>query len=79
MTPGRAGFNTLLILAAVNLMALGELIHALMMMNWRPGTTIAQLYFAQLTSAACASASIRDSARKNWAMSSPICWAAGCA
>jgi hypothetical protein len=34
-------------------MALGELIHALMMMNWRPGTTIAQLFFAQLASAAC--------------------------
>jgi hypothetical protein len=34
-------------------MALGELIHALMMMNWRPGTTIVQLFLAQLASAAC--------------------------
>lgn len=49
----RVGFNALLILIAVNLMALGELIHALMMMNWRPGTTMAQLFLAQLASAAC--------------------------
>jgi hypothetical protein len=49
----RTGINLLLILAAVNLMALGELIHALMMMNWQPGTTLGQLFFAQLASAAC--------------------------
>jgi two-component system LytT family sensor kinase len=53
MTLRRTGFNVLLILVAVNLMALGELIHALMMMNWRPGTTMSQLYLAQLASAAC--------------------------
>jgi hypothetical protein len=53
MTLRRVGFNVLLILLAVNLMALGELIHALMMMNWQPGTTMGQLFFAQLASAAC--------------------------
>ncbi len=53
MTLRRKAFNTLLVLLAVNLMALGELIHALMMMNWRPGTTVAQLFSAQLASAAC--------------------------
>jgi len=36
MTLKRLGFNVLLVLIAVNLMALGEMIHALMM-NWRPG------------------------------------------
>lgn len=49
----RSGYNVLLILAAVSLMAVGELIHALMMMNWQPGTTAAQLFVAQLASAAC--------------------------
>jgi two-component system, LytTR family, sensor kinase len=53
MTLRRIGFNALLVLVAVNLMALGELIHALMMMNWRPGTTVSQLFLAQLASAAC--------------------------
>jgi two-component system LytT family sensor kinase len=53
MTLRRFGFNALLILIAVNLMALGELIHALMMMNWRPGTTMGQMFFTQLASAAC--------------------------
>ncbi len=53
MTLRRFGFTGLLILAAVNLMALGELVHALMMMNWRPGTTIGQLFLAQLASASC--------------------------
>jgi len=53
MTLRRIGFNALLILVAINLMALGELTHALMMMNWRPGTTIVQLFLAQLASAAC--------------------------
>jgi hypothetical protein len=53
MTLKSAGLNTLLILVAVNLMALGELIHALMMMNWQPGTTVAQVYLAQLASALC--------------------------
>jgi len=53
MTLKRLGFNLLLVLVAVNLMALSELIHALMMMNWRPGTTISQLFFAQVASAAC--------------------------
>ena len=52
MTLRRIGFNTLLILVAVTLMALGELIHALMM-NFSPGTTVAQLFLAQLASAAC--------------------------
>ncbi len=53
MTLKRLGSNVLLVLVAVNLMALGELIHVLMMMNWRPGTTISQLFLAQLASAAC--------------------------
>jgi two-component system, LytTR family, sensor kinase len=53
MTLKRIGFNVLLILIAVNLMALGEFIHALMMMNWRPGTTLAQVFFAQVASAIC--------------------------
>ena len=53
MTLKRIGYDALLVLAAVNLMALGELIHALMMMNWHPGTTIAQVFLAQLASAAC--------------------------
>jgi hypothetical protein len=49
----RTGQNVLLIFAAVSLMAAGEFIHALMMMNWQPGTTGAQLFVAQLASAAC--------------------------
>jgi hypothetical protein len=53
MTLKRIGFNALLVLVAVNLMALAELIHTLMMMNWQPGTTITQLFLAQLASAAC--------------------------
>jgi hypothetical protein len=53
MTARRIGFNAFLVLVAVNLMALGEFIHTLMMMNWQPGTTMPQLYFAQLASAAC--------------------------
>jgi two-component system LytT family sensor kinase len=53
MSVKHLGFNALLVLVAVNLMALGELLHALMMMNWRPGTTVSQLFLAQLASAAC--------------------------
>jgi hypothetical protein len=53
MTLRRTGYNVLLILVAVNLMALGEMIHALMMMNWQPGTTMNQLFLSQLASAAC--------------------------
>ncbi len=53
MSPGRFGFNALLILIAVNLMALGEFIHALMMMNWRPGASMGQVFISQLASSAC--------------------------
>ncbi len=49
----RAGYNALLVLAAIALMALGEFIHVLMMRNWQPGTTRAHLFLAQLASATC--------------------------
>jgi len=53
MTLKRAGFNALLIFIAVNLMALGELIHALTMPNWKPGMALVHLYVASLASACC--------------------------